>query len=82
MNYLALILLSLYQKVLSPLLHQLLGVRTACRYSQTCSEYAKHVIQEYGILRGGVLAVRRVLSCSPFGQLPANSLSLTKKVKS
>lgn len=68
MTRLFITLITFYQKFLSPLLHQLLGLKTACRYPISCSAYAKRVIAEYGILRGGALAVKRILSCQPFSQ--------------
>ena len=37
----------------------------ACRYVPTCSEYAMEAVDRYGILRGGWMAVRRVLRCHP-----------------
>ncbi len=57
-----------YQVVISPLLHQTLGVPPGggCRYTPTCSEYASQVIKEYGILRGSIKSLKRVLSCQPF----------------
>ena len=38
----------------------------ACRYTPTCSEYAMEAIERYGVLRGGLKAVARVLRCHPF----------------
>ncbi len=37
-----------------------------CKYEPTCSAYAAQAIGRYGILRGLVLAVWRVLRCNPF----------------
>ena len=51
--------IKLYQKVVSPLL----GPR--CRYYPSCSEYAAQAISRYGILRGLVLALWRLLRCNP-----------------
>lgn len=66
MKHIALFLITIYQKGISPLLHQILGAQTACRMQPTCSEYAKSVIAEYGIMRGFVLALRRLINCQPF----------------
>jgi uncharacterized protein len=48
-----------YQRVVSPLLPR------RCRYEPTCSNYAVQAIRRYGILRGLVLAVWRLLRCNP-----------------
>jgi len=50
-----------YKRWISPLLP------TACRYVPTCSDYAMEAIETHGALRGGALAVRRLLRCHPFG---------------
>ena len=40
----------------------------ACRYTPTCSEYAMEAIERHGVLRGGWLATKRVVSCNPFSR--------------
>ncbi len=49
-----------YQKAVSPALPR------RCKYEPTCSRYAIDAIRTYGILRGVVLAVWRVLRCNPW----------------
>lgn len=66
MKSLFIALVSFYQIIISPLLHQLLGVKNMCRYEVSCSEYAKRVIRKHGVLKGSVLAIKRLLSCQPF----------------
>ena len=58
-------LLWLYKRAVSPLLHTLAGVTGACRFQPTCSEYAALAIATHGPLRGGWIAVCRVLRCHP-----------------
>ena len=49
-----------YQRVISPLLPP------RCKYEPSCSHYAAQAVQEYGILRGLVLAGWRLLRCNPW----------------
>ena len=50
----------LYRRVISPALPR------RCKYEPTCSAYAVQALNEFGILRGLVLATWRVLRCNPF----------------
>ena len=38
-----------------------------CRFHPTCSAYALEALETHGALRGGALALRRVLRCHPWG---------------
>jgi len=49
-----------YRRAISP------NLRPSCRYAPTCSEYAAEAVGRYGVLRGGWLALRRLLRCHPF----------------
>ena len=60
------LLIRFYKIIVPPLLHQLVGVKSACRYDETCSVYAERVIRQYGILYGSQLAIKRILRCQPF----------------
>ena len=53
-------MIRLYQKHISPM------KRTKCPYIPTCSQYGLEAIQKYGALKGGLLAVWRILRCNPF----------------
>ena len=37
-----------------------------CRFRPTCSAYALEAITKYGALKGGFLALKRILKCNPF----------------
>jgi uncharacterized protein len=50
----------LYKWVLSPFLPR------ACIFVPTCSEYAALAIEKFGVVKGGCLAVKRILRCHPF----------------
>jgi hypothetical protein len=56
----ALEMLRAYKWAISPLFPP------ACRYVPTCSEYAMEAVERYGLLRGGVMALTRLLRCHPF----------------
>lgn len=38
-----------------------------CRFAPTCSEYGLEAVRRHGALKGGRLAVRRILRCHPWG---------------
>ncbi|MCL4352549.1 MAG: membrane protein insertion efficiency factor YidD [Firmicutes bacterium] len=48
-----------YQRYVSPM------TRPSCRYIPTCSQYAVEAVTKYGVGKGGVMAVRRILRCHP-----------------
>ena len=39
-----------------------------CKFTPTCSEYAIQAIEKYGVLKGGILSVWRILRCNPFSK--------------
>ncbi|MDX1949346.1 MAG: membrane protein insertion efficiency factor YidD [Rickettsiales bacterium] len=39
----------------------------SCRFHPTCSEYASESIEKHGIIKGGILAIYRILRCNPWG---------------
>jgi len=39
--------------------------RPCCRYYPTCSQYALQALEKYGAVKGGWLALRRILRCNP-----------------
>ena len=52
--------ITLYQRLISP------GIPRRCKYEPSCSRYAAQAIEEFGILRGLVLAGWRLLRCNPW----------------
>lgn len=53
-------LIRVYQLTLSPLLGR------ACRFEPSCSAYASEALRRFGFVRGGWMALRRLLRCHPF----------------
>lgn len=54
-----------YQLAVSPIVAGSFG--PACRFDPSCSEYAREAIAHHGALRGGWLALQRLLRCRPGG---------------
>jgi len=52
--------IQLYRKYISPM------TPPKCIYTPTCSQYAIDAINKYGALKGGFLAIKRILRCHPF----------------
>ena len=50
----------LYQRTISP------ALPARCKYHPTCSAYAIAAVRRYGVMRGVVLAVWRLLRCNPW----------------
>jgi len=38
----------------------------ACRFSPTCSHYAEACVRRFGLVRGGGMALARVIRCGPW----------------
>jgi putative membrane protein insertion efficiency factor len=53
-------LLRVYRYAISP------AFGPACRFEPTCSRYAQEAIERFGAVKGGTLALRRILRCHPF----------------
>lgn len=54
-------LVRFYQKYLSGLKGY-----SSCKFYPTCSQYALQAIEKHGALKGGCLALWRILRCNPF----------------
>ncbi len=57
---LLLVLIRCYKYAISPLLGQ------NCRFFPSCSDYSVQAIEKYGALKGGGLALKRILRCHPW----------------
>ncbi|MBR1388712.1 MAG: membrane protein insertion efficiency factor YidD [Prevotella sp.] len=50
-----------YQRCISPF------TPPSCRFTPTCSEYAKQALRKHGPVKGLYLAIWRILRCNPWG---------------
>jgi len=53
-------IIKLYRKYISPL------KQPCCRFYPSCSQYAIEAISKHGALRGGFMAIKRIIKCNPF----------------
>ncbi|WP_044492040.1 membrane protein insertion efficiency factor YidD [Phascolarctobacterium faecium] len=60
MKTLMIVCIRFYQLFISPLFPP------TCRFYPTCSQYAIEAIRKKGALKGGWLAVKRIVKCHPF----------------
>ncbi len=51
-----------YQLCISPRLGK------HCKYYPTCSEYTRQAVDKYGIIKGSLLGIIRILKCNPFSK--------------
>lgn len=57
-----LFLLHQYKEKVSP------SLPSSCRFIPTCSEYTMEAVDRFGVLKGSILGVWRILRCNPFGK--------------
>lgn len=50
-----------YQHIISPM------TPPSCRFTPTCSEYARQALIKHGLIKGLLLAIWRILRCNPWG---------------
>jgi uncharacterized protein len=55
-------ILKFYKKFISPALPD------SCRFYPTCSEYAAAAVRKYGVLKGSIKAIYRIIRCNPFNK--------------
>jgi len=60
MKAVIILIIRFYQTFLSPL------KAPTCRFYPTCSQYALQAVEKYGVAKGGLLAIRRIVKCHPF----------------
>ncbi|MBS4539311.1 membrane protein insertion efficiency factor YidD [Clostridium sp. D2Q-11] len=60
MKYIIKKIIILYQRYISPLKGR------TCRFYPTCSEYSVQALDRYGLIKGGMKSIWRILRCNPF----------------
>ena len=72
MKKIAIFIINLYQKM--PL-----SSHKMCRFTPTCSEYAKESIYTYGSIKGSYLAFKRIIKCNPLGPYGYDPVPIKEK---
>ncbi|MCU7503475.1 MAG: membrane protein insertion efficiency factor YidD [Ignavibacteria bacterium] len=62
MRHVFVFLIRIYQKLISPLFPP------SCRFYPSCSEYSRQAFLKYGVIKGGIKSVWRILRCNPFNK--------------
>lgn len=53
-------LIDIYKKYISP------KIGNHCKYYPTCSQYVRQAVDKYGIIKGNILGIYRIIRCNPF----------------
>lgn len=56
------LLVRFYQTAISPF------TPATCRFEPTCSSYTIQALEKHGLFKGSWLAIKRILSCHPWGK--------------
>lgn len=58
-----LVLIRAYQKLISPAFPP-----NTCRFYPSCSHYGYQAIYKYGVIKGSIMSIWRILRCNPFNE--------------
>tara|TARA_B100000700_G_C14737757_1_gene711478 strand:- start:583 stop:822 length:240 start_codon:yes stop_codon:yes gene_type:complete len=62
LTYILIKFIKTYKFLISPLLGH------SCRFLPTCSEYSIEALKKFGLIRGTIVSIKRILSCHPWGK--------------
>lgn len=62
MRKIFILIIKIYKVIISPLLPP------SCRFYPTCSEYSVQAFEKYGVIKGGVMSLWRILRCNPLNK--------------
>ena len=67
--------IKIYKYLISPL------IGPSCRYLPTCSEYSIEALKTYGLSKGLLLSLKRIMSCHPWGNSGFDPVKKEMKAK-
>ena len=62
LTYILIKFIKTYKFLISPLLGH------SCRFLPTCSEYSIEALKKFGLIKGTIVSIKRILSCHPWGK--------------
>ena len=62
LTYILIKIIKTYKFLISPLLGH------SCRFLPTCSEYSIEALKKFGLIKGTIVSIKRILSCHPWGK--------------
>ena len=74
-TYILIRFIKIYKYLISPL------IGPSCRYLPTCSDYSIEALKTYGLLKGLILSLKRIMSCHPWGNSGFDPVKKEMKVK-
>ena len=74
-TYILIRIIKIYKYLISPL------VGPSCRYLPTCSEYSIEALKTYGLSKGLLLSLKRIMSCHPWGNSGFDPVKKEMKAK-
>lgn len=75
MKHIFILLIKFYRKFISPL------SPGKCRFIPTCSAYSLEAVNRYGAFKGGIISMKRILKCNPFGPFGFDPVPEPEEVK-
>lgn len=62
MRFIFIYIIKFYQRFISPMFPP------SCRFYPTCSQYSLEAFEQYGVIKGGIKSIWRILRCNPFNK--------------
>lgn len=59
---------SFYRLLIGPFMRAVAGPSAGCRFEPSCSHYSEQAFREFGLFKGGLLSVKRIVRCNPWTQ--------------
>ena len=72
MKFILIKIIKIYQKIPGPW-------HDYCRHVPSCSDYMIEALNEYGLIKGFYLGLKRIIKCNPWGTSGFDPVPINKK---